>query len=93
MTDHGGSDRTTKGVGPFEDLGDEQVMTFSCSGCDSHHNREEYEEVRQEPRDGIVVRIYRCPKGHEIELDMRVVVSENPDEAVYVELDPKEKSG
>jgi hypothetical protein len=50
------------------------------------------DEVRQERRGGIVVRIYRCPNGHEVELDMQVTLSDNPKDAVYIELDPKESA-
>lgn len=89
MTDRSNDNQIGKGVGPFEDLGDDQVVTFPCPQCDALHNREQYMEIREERRVSAVVKIYRCPNGHEVELDMQVMVSDNLEDAVYVELHPK----
>lgn len=90
MTDHDEQGRADVGTGPFEDLGDEQVTTFSCPHCDAHHNREQYQEVRKERRADMIVTIYQCPNGHEVELDMTAILPDDPADPVYVELDPKE---
>jgi hypothetical protein len=50
--------------GPFEDLGNETVVTLPCAGCNEHHDRSEYTDESQVDVGGVLQRQYRAPCGH-----------------------------
>lgn len=73
---------------PVEISDDEVVVTYSCPKCVKHHPRESYEEVGRVTVSGIVHRLYRCPAGQQVVLDMQVDFRKG--DAMFIDLDPQE---